>query len=58
MDELTRKIIACAFDVSNTLGMGFVEKVHENAFAHRMRKDGLKVIQQYPIKVMYDGVCR
>ncbi len=56
LDQLTEKIIACAFDVSDTLGIGFVEKVYENAFAHRMRKDGLKVAQQYPIKVIYDGV--
>lgn len=56
IDKLTEKIIACAFEVSNMLGIGFVEKVYENAFAHRMRKDGLKVVQQYPIKVMYDGV--
>jgi len=56
IDQLTEKIIASAFGVSNTLGIGFVEKVYENAYAHRMRKDGLKVVQQYPIKVMYDGV--
>ncbi|MBI4732710.1 MAG: GxxExxY protein [Chloroflexi bacterium] len=56
IDELTGKIIACAFEVSNTLGIGFVEKVYENAHAHRMRKDGLEVVQQYPIKVVYDSV--
>lgn len=56
IDKLTERILACAFEVSNALGIGFVEKVYENAFAHRMRKDGLKVVQQYPIKVMYDGV--
>lgn len=56
IDKLTERILACAFEVSNAPGIGFVEKVYENAFAHRMRKDGLKVVQQYPIKVMYDGV--
>jgi GxxExxY protein len=54
-DMITEKIIASAFKVSNTLGIGFVEKVYENAHAHQMRKDGLKVVQQLPIKVEYDG---
>jgi GxxExxY protein len=56
VNEITQKIIGCAFEVSNTLGIGFVEKVYENALAHLIRKDGLKVIQQYPIKVSFDGI--
>ena len=56
IDKITEKIIASAFKVSNTLGIGFVEKVYENAHAHQMRKDSLKVVQQHPIKVEYDGI--
>ena len=56
LDNLTERIIGCAHHVSNTLGIGFVEKVYENAHVHEMRKDGLEVVQQYPIKVIYDGV--
>ncbi len=33
VNEITQKIIGCAFEVSNTLGCGFVEKVYENALA-------------------------
>jgi GxxExxY protein len=55
VDKITEKIIASAFKVSNSLGIGFVEKVYENAHAYQMRQDGLKVMQQYPIKVEYDG---
>ncbi len=54
LDKLTERIIACAFKVSNTLGTGFVEKVYENAHAHEMTKEGLHVLQQYPIRVVYD----
>jgi len=53
---LTEKVIACAFTVSNTLGCGFLEKVYENALAHELRKAGMGVRQQYPIRVTYDGV--
>ena len=55
LDKLTERIIGCAHAVSNTLGAGFVEKVYENAHAHEMKDDGLKVLQQHPIKVVYDG---
>ena len=33
-----------------------MEKVYENALAHELRKAGLRVLQQHPIKVYYDGV--
>lgn len=56
INKLTEKIIGCAFEVSNTLGIGFVEKVYENAYAHLLRKNGHRVIQQHPIKVVFDGI--
>ena len=55
-NELTEKIIGCAYKVSNGLGCGFLEKVYENALAHELRKAGLRVRQQHPIQVFYDGV--
>ena len=30
-DLLTRRVLAAVFEVSNTLGSGFLEKVYENA---------------------------
>lgn len=56
LDKITERIISCAYKVSNALGIGFVEKIYENAHFHEMRKDGLQVIQQYPVKVKYDNV--
>ena len=55
-DELTEKVIGCAFEVANTLGHGFLEKVYENALSHELRKAGLKCEQQYRAPVHYDGV--
>ena len=54
-DALTERIIGCAFAVSNGLGCGFLEKVYENALAHELRKAGLNVQQQWPVRVHYDG---
>jgi len=50
------RIIGCAFRVANRLGHGFVEKVHENALVHEMRKCGLGAVQQRGIVVIYDNV--
>jgi GxxExxY protein len=55
-NELTGRIIGCAYVVSNELGTGFLEKVYENALTHELRKSGLHAEQQQPIKVFYDGV--
>lgn len=55
-DPLTSRIIGCAYRVANELGPGFLEKVHENALAHELRKVGFKVQQQHGIEVHYDGV--
>ena len=53
LDDITDKVIGCAFVVSNILGAGFVEKVYENALAHELRSAGLAVAQQYAIAVRY-----
>jgi len=56
LDKLTKRIIGCAYRVSNALGIGFVEKVYENALVHLVRKDGLKVDQQHLLEVVFDGI--
>ena len=55
LNALTERIIGCAYTVSNTLGSGFLEKVYENALVVEVRKAGLRVEQQWPIEVRYDG---
>lgn len=54
LNRITEKIIGCAFKVSNTLGIGFVEKVYENSLAYEVEKTMLHVKQQHPICVYYD----
>jgi GxxExxY protein len=53
--ELTNNIIRAFYAVYNTLGYGFLEKVYENALAIELRKMGLKVAQQVPVPVHYEG---
>ena len=54
-EDLTEKIIGAAYTVYNKLGRGFLEKVYENALAIELRKMGLKIAQQAPIEVIYEG---
>lgn len=52
--DLTGIIIKEAYHVYNKLGFGFVETVYQNALSIRLRKAGLQVDCQYPIKVYFE----
>lgn len=54
--DVTDKIIKAFYNVYNTLGYGFLEKVYENALVYELDKLGLNTIQQKPIKVYYDKI--
>jgi GxxExxY protein len=54
--RLSERIIGSAIAVANTLGVGFLEKVYENALAHELCKKGLSVEQQHGVIVRYDDV--
>jgi GxxExxY protein len=51
--ELCDVIRETSYAIHEYHGQGHLEKVYENALAHRLTKAGLKVQQQHPIKV-YD----
>ena len=54
-DDLTRRIIGCAYRVYNAMGYGFLESVYENCLLIELRATGLRVENQVPIKVRYQG---
>lgn len=54
-EELTGKIINCAFEVQNNLGCGFLEKVYHKALLYELQTSGLKVESQKAIKIVYKG---
>jgi GxxExxY protein len=53
--EVTEVIIKAFYHVYNTLGYGFLEKVYENALVLTLRKWGLSVGQQVPVKVYFEN---
>ncbi len=56
LDNISECIIGCAYKISNGLGSGFMEKVYENALAYEIGKAGLRVEQQYKLKVRYKDI--
>ena len=53
--DITEDIIKAFYQVYNTLGHGFLEKVYENALVIVLRKMGHEVMQQHPISVYYEN---
>jgi GxxExxY protein len=43
---VTDKIINAFYKVNNTLGLGFLERVYENAMAIELNEHGCKVARQ------------
>ena len=56
LNELSGRVIGCAFTVLNTLGAGFLEKVYENALALELLASDLAVVQQHSTRVYYHDV--
>jgi GxxExxY protein len=52
--ELTERIIGCAYRVYNKIGFGFLESVYENCMMIELKKAGLRAESQHPITVYYD----
>ena len=55
LNSVSEMIIGCAYRVANEMGVGFLEKVYENAMFVELTQAGTKVVQQFPIVVRYRG---
>ncbi len=53
-EEITHKIIGCAYKVFNQLGFGFLESVYQKAMFIELTKTGLKVEVEKLLRVYYD----
>jgi GxxExxY protein len=52
-EDLTHKVIGCAYQVYNNLGFGFLESVYRKAMVIEIEASGLQVQQESPLKVHY-----
>ena len=53
LNYLTEVTIGASFEVANTLGKGFIEKVYANSLAIELGQKGIIAQQESPIKVYY-----
>jgi GxxExxY protein len=52
-EELTHKIIGCAYTVFNKLGFGFLESVYQKAMVIELGKSNLNFEAEKPLQVYY-----
>ena len=52
---LTENVLGAVFEVSNTLGAGFLENVYERALLAELRIRGIKATGQTSLSVSYKG---
>lgn len=55
LNSLVETVVGAAYEVTNVLGSGFLEKVYERALIRELRLRGIKAEAQVPIKVSYKG---
>ena|SRR5580700_6413400 len=55
LNSLTEKVLSAVFEVSNTLGAGFLEKVYERALLRALSIRGIRAASQKSFAVTYKG---
>ncbi len=56
-DSLTESVLGAVFEVSNTLGAGFLEKVYERALPRELSIRGIRATTQALFPVCYKDHC-
>lgn len=54
-NDLTSQILAAAFEVSNTLGAGFLEKAYKKALLNELTRRRIAATTQVPYPLKYKG---
>lgn len=55
LNLLFEKVVGAVYEVANTLGSGFLEKVYERALKTELNHLGINVEAQAPIQIQYKG---
>jgi GxxExxY protein len=54
-DALTERVLGAVFEVSNTLGAGFLEKVYQRALLYELSLRGIRALAEASFPVTYKG---
>ena len=55
LDSLSGKVLSAEFEVSNTLGAGFLEKVYQRALLREVSLRGIRATIEASLAVIYKG---
>ena len=55
LDSLSERVLGAVFEVSNTLGAGFLEKVYQRALVRELSLRGIRATAEASLAVMYKG---
>jgi len=53
--DLSYEIMGAVYEVHNVLGLGFMEKVYENALLEELQLRGIEAVAQKELSVSYKG---
>ena len=57
INDLQERVLGAVFEVANTLGSGFLEKVYERALLRELKLRGILAVSQAPFSVVYKEQC-
>src|ERR1035441_7046114 len=55
LDSLTERVLGAVFEVTNTLGAGFLEKVYQRALLRELGLRGIRAVAEASFTVTYKG---
>jgi GxxExxY protein len=55
-EDLTEKIIKCAFDVHSALGPGLLENAYKECLYYKLQKEGIIVEKEKSIPLVFENV--
>jgi GxxExxY protein len=55
-NELAKQIVNAAYRIHTTLGPGLLESVYETTLAHELEKQGIRVLRQQALPVVYETI--
>ena len=55
INDITYKIIGCAYEVHKILGLGLLESTYETCLCYELEKQGLKFEKQKELMINYKG---
>lgn len=55
LDNLSKQIVDCIFQVHQKLGAGYLEKIYEDCLCIELEDHGLEYKRQYPMTLIYNN---